>query len=104
MRPIPLPASLSHTILTTQALPNSFHSALAPSPSSALPPPLKILHNRLSSAAANDPEHLLISVVHLLVLGPRWDQREVAGVKVLPLGSARADNGAEAAGGVDECV
>jgi hypothetical protein len=42
-------------------------------------PPLQINHDRRPSTSRDDPEDVLVALVHLLVFGPCGDEGEVAG-------------------------
>jgi hypothetical protein len=58
-------------------------------------PALKIVDNRVAAAASDDPHHILVTIVDLLVFGIGWYKGEVSGSKLLPLRTIRAaDNSA----------
>jgi len=67
-------------------------------------PPLKINNHRTPSTPRNDPDDLLIALVRFLVLGPGWNQGEVAGAKLLAGLAVVGYYGAVAGFGEDYCV
>jgi hypothetical protein len=61
--------------------------------------------NRIAAAPGDDPNHVLVTVIHLLMLCIGWYEGEISGRKLLSLRTIRAaDNGAMTARSVNDCV
>jgi hypothetical protein len=73
--------------------------------SSCASPALEVVNDRVAAAPGNDPDHILVTIIDLLVFGIGWYEGEVSGSKLLPLRTIRAaDNSAMTACGVNNRI
>jgi hypothetical protein len=75
------------------------------SSSSCASPALEVVNDRVAAAPGNDPDHILVTIIDLLVFGIGWYKGKVSGSKLLSLRTIRtADNSAMTACGVNDGI